>query len=91
MGGMLALVSSSTFIVSSIAGLIDLQQLTFIFPGLGKILGQLTDAQKQFIQGVIPTVLLAGWNGMLPSVLLIMCRAQGLEAISWIEHSLLTK
>jgi Cytosolic domain of 10TM putative phosphate transporter/Calcium-dependent channel, 7TM region, putative phosphate len=90
-GGMFGLVFFSFFVVSSIAGLIDLRQLAKIFPVIGEIIDQIPDAQLQFIQGVIPTVLLSSWTSLLPSVLLIMCKAQGLEAISWVEHSLLSK
>lgn len=64
------LVSFSTVIVTTIAGLIDLEQLAILFPILGAILHDLPETQIQFVQGVIPVLLLAAWNSSLPSVLL---------------------
>ncbi|KAI8906749.1 hypothetical protein EDD86DRAFT_192935 [Gorgonomyces haynaldii] len=91
LSSMFILVFSSTFIVSSIAGLIDLEQLAVVFPVFGSILKDLPVGWVQFIQGVIPAILLATWTSSLPSVLLILCQGQGLETISWIETSLLSK
>jgi hypothetical protein len=85
------LISFSTFVVTSIAALIDLEQLAIIFPALGIILKDIPEAGVQFIQGVIPTILLSCWLAVLPSVLLMLCQMQGLEAVSWIENSLLSK
>jgi hypothetical protein len=90
-GSMFLLVTSSTFVVYSIAGLIDLEQLGAYFPFLGRIIQDLPPTWIQLIQGVIPTLLLAGWNSCLPTVLLILCHFQGLEAESWIQLSLLSK
>lgn len=88
---MFMLVFSSTFIVSTISGLIDLKQLAVLIPVFGDFLKNLPDSQVQFIQGVIPAVLLAGWTSILPNLLQVFAIAQGLEAISWIENSLLAK
>ncbi|KAI8901652.1 hypothetical protein BC833DRAFT_655373 [Globomyces pollinis-pini] len=85
------LVFSSTFVVSSIAGLIDLEQLAKYLPFLKGMIDNLPPTTVQLIQGVIPAILLATWNACLPSVLLILCQLQGLEAESWIQQSLLTK
>ncbi|KAI8927497.1 hypothetical protein BC831DRAFT_452160 [Entophlyctis helioformis] len=85
------LVFSSTLIGSTITGLIDLDQLAVYFPMLGAILKDMPDTWRQFIQGVIPATLLAMWTSSLPSLLLFLSQAQGLEAESWIEMSLLTK
>nr|KAJ3423210.1 hypothetical protein HK105_000364 [Polyrhizophydium stewartii] len=90
-GSLFMLVFFSTFIVSSIAGLIDLGQLAVYVPVLGAILKDIPDTWIQFIQGVIPAALLTLWTSSLPSVLLILCQIQGIEASSWIEMSLLTK
>ncbi|KAH6575142.1 hypothetical protein BASA50_005313 [Batrachochytrium salamandrivorans] len=85
------LVFSSTFVVSSIAGLIDLERLAVYIPVLGAVLKDIPDTWIQFIQGVIPALLLSLWTSSLPSLLLFLSQAQGLEAASWIEMSLLTK
>jgi hypothetical protein len=87
---MFLLVTSSTFVVSSIAALIDLKTLAEDFPFL-KFIDDLPPSWVQFIQGIIPPLLLAAWNSLLPSVLLILCHLQGLEAESWIQQSLLSK
>ena len=84
------LVTSSTIVVSSIATLIDLKQLAKNFPILGFIT-QLPPSWIQFIQGIIPVTLFAAWNSMLPSILLILCQLQGLEANSWVDLSLMSK
>jgi hypothetical protein len=89
--GMLILVFSSTFVVYSIAALLDLQQLALIFPWFGNLIKDIPKMILQFVQGVIPTVLLSLWNAALPSVLLLLCHFQGLEAESWIQESLLRK
>ena len=73
MGSMFSIVFSSTFVVSSIAGLIDLEQLGILIPMLGDIFKDLPDGWIQFIQGVIPAILLAGWTSCLPSLLLGTC------------------
>eukprot|EP00842_Homolaphlyctis_polyrhiza_P004161 jgi/Hompol1/4746/HPOL_000503-RA len=85
------LIFFSTFVVSSIAGFIDLRRLAVYFPALGSILKDLPDTWTQFIQGVIPASLLTLWTSSLPTVLLYLSQAQGLEATSWIEISLLSK
>ncbi|KAJ3369054.1 hypothetical protein HDU91_000093 [Kappamyces sp. JEL0680] len=90
MGIMFLLVTSTTFVVSSIAALIDLKQLAEHFPFL-QFINDLPPSWVQFIQGIIPPSLLAAWNSLLPSVLIILCHLQGLEAESWIQHSLLSK
>ncbi|KAJ8328094.1 hypothetical protein QVD99_000614 [Batrachochytrium dendrobatidis] len=90
-GSLFLLVFSSTFVVSSIAGLIDLEQLAVYIPVLGAVLKDLPDTWIQFIQGVIPAMLLTLWTSLLPTLLLFLSQAQGLEAASWIEMSLLTK
>jgi hypothetical protein len=88
---MFLLVFSSTLVVSSIAALIDLKQLGVLFPPLGNLFSGLPETWFQLIQGIIPTALLAAWNSCLPSILLFLCQAQGIEAESWIQGSLLSK
>lgn len=90
MSAMVLLVTSSTVVVSSLAALIDLEQLAKDFPIL-QFINDIPPAWKQFIQGIIPPSLLALWNSLLPSLLLILCQFQGLEAESWIQFSLLSK
>ena len=87
---MVILVTSSTLVISSIAALIDLEQLATEFPFL-RFIHDIPPAWRQLIQGIIPPLLLASWNSLLPSVLLILCHLQGLEAESWIQASLLSK
>ena len=90
-GTMFLLISSSTFVVSSISTLVDLQQLGKLIPYLGTIMEAMPVSWRHLIEGVIPTVLLAGWNASLPSILLFLCQFQGLEAESWIQNALLAK
>jgi hypothetical protein len=87
---MILLVTSSTIVVSSLAALIDLEQLSKDFPFL-QFMRDIPPAWRQFVQGIIPPALLTLWNSLLPSVLLILCHLQGLEAESWIQVSLLSK
>lgn len=63
------LITWSTFVVSSIASLIDLEQIALYFPIFEGIINALPATIVQFIQGVIPTTLLASWNSCLPYVL----------------------
>lgn len=70
------LVFSSTAVISTFAGLIDLKQLEIYLPGLKKILDELPEAWIQLIQGVIPTILVAAWTSSLPAVLIILCKMQ---------------
>ena len=91
MGSLLFLVFSSTAIVTTFAGLIDLRQLALYIPGLKDLLHELPEAWIQLIQGVIPTILVAAWTSSLPAVLLVLSRMQGLETESWIENSVLAK
>ena len=88
---MFLLITSSTFVVSSIATLVDLQQLGKLIPPLGNLINSMPTSLKHLIEGVIPTTLLAIWNASLPSVLLLLCKFQGLEALSWIQNALLSK
>ncbi|KAJ3312309.1 hypothetical protein HDV04_003202 [Boothiomyces sp. JEL0838] len=85
------LVPFSTSVITSFAGLIDLEQLAKLLPILKPILTDLPPTWIQFIQGVLPTTLIAAWNSFLPSVLLILCQLQGIEAESWIQLSMLSK
>ncbi|KAJ3320157.1 Nuclear cap-binding protein subunit 1 [Boothiomyces sp. JEL0866] len=66
------LIPFSAGVISSIAGLIDLDQLAILLPFLKPILTDLPDTWIQFIQGVIPTTLIAAWNACLPSLLLVL-------------------
>ena len=81
MASLLFLVFSSTAIVTTFAGLIDLRQLALYLPVLREILAKMPPAWIQLIQGVIPTILVAAWTSSLPFVLLILCRMQGLETV----------
>jgi hypothetical protein len=74
---MFVLTFFSSVVVSAIAAVIDLETLVKIFPILTELFSRLTKAQVDFIQGVIPTALVSGWNSLLPTVLLLMCQAQG--------------
>lgn len=87
---MIFLITSSTIVVSSLAALMDLEQLALEFPFL-EFIKEIPPTWRQFIQGIIPPSLLALWNSLLPSILLILCHLQGLEAESWIQASLLSK
>ena len=90
-GTMFLLITSSTFVVSSIATLVDLQQLGKLIPYLGNLISNLPVSWRHLIEGVIPASLLALWNASLPSILLLLCQFQGLEAESWIQGALLSK
>ncbi|KAJ3085002.1 hypothetical protein HK102_000404, partial [Quaeritorhiza haematococci] len=81
----------NTVIVSAIASFINLESLALWIPGLKDVIDQMDPVVKQFVQGVIPTAVLAFWTSSLPSLLLILSELQGLEAQSWIEMSVMSK
>ncbi|KAJ3024087.1 hypothetical protein HKX48_007268 [Thoreauomyces humboldtii] len=81
------LVFSSTVVVAGITTLID----PTTFSALQRLLSHLGPAWAQFIQGVIPAVVTAAWTSSLPAVLILLAQAQGLEAQSWIDASVLSK
>ncbi|KAJ3156813.1 hypothetical protein HDU86_003579 [Geranomyces michiganensis] len=81
------LVFFSTLVVSFVTALISLDT----FPALKTFLSHLGQGWLQFIQGVIPAVVTAAWTSSLPSVLILLAQAQGLEAQSWIDASVLSK
>ncbi|KAI8922345.1 hypothetical protein DFJ77DRAFT_495618 [Powellomyces hirtus] len=81
------LVFFSTIVVSGITALISLDT----FPKLQSFLKHLGPGWVQFIQGVIPAVVTAAWTSSLPAVLILLAQAQGLEAQSWIDASVLSK
>ncbi|TPX70665.1 hypothetical protein SpCBS45565_g01605 [Spizellomyces sp. 'palustris'] len=85
------LVFFSTIIVTAISALISLEKLQKTFPGLTSFLDNLGPGWTQFIQGVIPAVVTAAWTSSLPAVLILLAQAQGLEAQSWIDASVLSK
>ncbi|KAI8585674.1 hypothetical protein BDZ88DRAFT_502106 [Geranomyces variabilis] len=86
-GTLFLLVFLSTGVVTSVTALISLST----FPALEKFLSHLGQGWLQFIQGVIPAVVTAAWTSSLPSVLILLAQAQGLEAQSWIDASVLSK
>jgi len=67
------------------------KQLAVYVPGLQRILDEIPEAWIQLIQGVIPTILVAAWTSSLPTVLIFLCKMQGLETESLIEMSVLSK
>ena len=101
---MFFMVFFNTLAVSAIASLIDLESLGRIIPGLKDVIDGLSPVTRQFIQGVIPTAVLAFWTSCLPSLLfcmssfhrvgltrIVLSQFQGLETLSWIEQSVLSK
>ncbi|RKO85484.1 hypothetical protein BDK51DRAFT_50751 [Blyttiomyces helicus] len=90
-GALVMLVLSSSFIVTATSALIDLDELSKTFPILGSFVESLGPRWKQFIEGVLPTVVPTAWTSSLPTVLLVLSQLQGLETQSWIEMSLLSK
>jgi hypothetical protein len=66
---MFFMVFFNTIAVSAIASLIDLESLSRIIPVLKELLDSISPVTRQFIQGVIPTAILALWTSGLPSLL----------------------
>lgn len=76
--------------VSALATLLSYDELSRLFPSLTKVLDK-SPPLRAFVQNSLPSMALIGFNALLPSALEVLCYAQGLQARSWIEHSLLKK
>ncbi|KAI8809790.1 hypothetical protein BJ742DRAFT_708380 [Cladochytrium replicatum] len=84
------IIFSTTFIVV-ISAFLSLDSIATVFPSLKPWIDSLAPTTKDYIQTIVPPVLSATWTGSLPSVLLVATQLQGLEAVSWIEMSVLSK
>lgn len=77
--------------IIAFAGLNSLDKLTALIPELKGFLEGLTEVQQGIIIGILPTVLTGIWMSLLPVVLQFITHIEGLEAISWIEMSVMAK
>lgn len=77
--------------VSFFAGLLSLDKLQGLIPGLGGVVNDMHPWVSSFLQNVLPTSALALWLGILPLVLQYLTYFQGIEAVSWIEMDIFEK
>lgn len=76
--------------VSALATLLSYNELKRVFPGLTRVLKK-SPPLRAFVQNSLPSMALIGFNALLPYALEFLCYAQGFQARSWVEHSLLKK
>ncbi|KAI9003936.1 hypothetical protein DFJ74DRAFT_694180 [Hyaloraphidium curvatum] len=78
--------------VTLISSFLSLDSLAYAFPdSIGVIVESMPPALKNLIQGLIPSIILSIWMGILPQILYALSMLEGIEAYSWVDHSLFAK
>lgn len=76
--------------VAALSTLLSYRELKRLFPGLTRALKK-SPPLRAFVQNSLPSMALIAFNALLPYALEYLCYAQGFQARSWVEHSLLKK
>lgn len=78
--------------VSLLSSFLSLDSLANAFPNsIGVLVESMPPLLKDLIQGLIPSIILSIWMGILPIILYALCMFEGIEAFSWIDLSLFSK
>ncbi|TPX50045.1 hypothetical protein SeMB42_g02206 [Synchytrium endobioticum] len=77
--------------IALLAGWTTPAGLAKLIPPLKDVFGNMSPFVRSLLTGALPALVTSLWLALLPSLLFYLSQAQGLEALSWIEQSVLSK
>ncbi|TPX37211.1 hypothetical protein SmJEL517_g00833 [Synchytrium microbalum] len=77
--------------IAFLAGWTTPAGLAKLFPQLKDLFESMTPFIRSLLTGALPALVTSLWLATLPSLLFYLSQAQGLEALSWLEQSVLSK
>jgi hypothetical protein len=78
------------FPITALATLLSYKEIQKLMPWLAHLIDR-NDKIRAIVQNSLPSVVMISLNAMLPSILETLTYAQGYQARSWIEYSLMRK